>query len=86
MKIKIDSDVPVPAVATRSGKWLTLSRRMNVGDSVLLPKKQAYSLKTSLSNNGFKVVTRTEDMDLGLIRVWKLEKIVKQRKGGINSV
>lgn len=39
MKIKIDSDVPVPAVATRSGKWLNLSRRMNVGDSVLLPKK-----------------------------------------------
>ena len=84
--MKIDSDVPIPKENTRSGKWLNLSRRMSVGDSVLLPKKQAYSLKTSLSNNGFKVVTRTEDMDLGLIRVWKLEKIVKQRKGGINSV
>ena len=86
MKIKIDSDVPIPKENKRSGKWLNLSRRMNVGDSVLLPKKQAYSLKASLSNSGFKVVTRTEDTDLCLIRVWKLEKIVKQRKGGINSL
>ena len=67
--MKIDSDVPVPTVATRSGKWRNLSDRMNAGDSVLLPKKQAYSFKSSLSNRGFKVVTRTEDKDLGLIRV-----------------
>ena len=83
--MKIDSDVPIPKEA-RSGKWLNLSRRMNTGDSVLLPKKQARCLKNSLSNSGFKVVTRTEDEDLGLIRVWKLEKIVKQRKGSIKSV
>ena len=42
--MKIDSDVPVPTVATRSGKWRNLSDRMNAGDSVLLPKNRLIPL------------------------------------------
>lgn len=71
-QVKIEKNIPRPK-NNKGGRYNVLVRAMECGDSVLLPIKEARSLRASICNAGFKSqLSReigTEDF-----RVWKLEE------------
>ena len=73
MKVTIEKNVPVPANRTRRGYWAEVAAAMQVGDSVLMPKRGVGNqtpLGNALRRIGAGHTTRQEE---GGIRVWRTE-------------
>lgn len=73
--VKIDKNIPVVA-NNKGGKYNVLVRAMDHGDSVLLPAKEARSLRNSINNAGFRAQISRE-FGTNDYRVWKLVAIEK---------
>jgi hypothetical protein len=73
VKVIIDKNVPLPANRYGKGYWSKIASAMEVGDSVLMPRRGAGNqtpLGNALRRIGAGHTTRQED---GGIRVWRTE-------------
>lgn len=73
-EIKIEKNIPIPTKSfTRGTPWKDLARRMNVGDSVVINKKQSQYLYGALKALKHKAVRR--QVSKTKTRLWKGKKI-----------
>jgi len=73
VKVTIEKNVPLPATRYGKGYWRKVALVMEVGDSVLMPRRGAGNqtpLANALRRIGAGHTTRQED---GGIRVWRTE-------------
>ena len=70
-KIEKGIEPPPQNCKGRPPKWKNLANKMSEGDSVLLPRTQAESLRGVLWKQGYHCVTRKCENG---VRVWKLGK------------
>ena len=71
---KIEKGIPISGHGWRNhGKWVTLAREMEVGDSVLVNGRiEAMNMRNAIVRLGFRCVTRGNDKPQ--TRVWKVAK------------
>jgi hypothetical protein len=69
--VKIESGIPIPK-SVHHGKWIDTVRKMNIGDSVVVPKGHHMVMYAAVRNAGFKPVTRHEGE--GSVRIWKMPR------------
>lgn len=84
-ELTIEKNVPLPEKTGRgSGKWQRLSRRMAVGDSIVLTERQAICLKNAISRSGGNTTMRftgeyrhMDDVgyDEKVMRLWLTEAV-----------
>ena len=75
--IVLEKNIPVPAISKTSRKftWVSLAKKMRVGDSVVVDKKGSHNLYVALRSINHKGITRiVSDNEF---RVWKGKKIAK---------
>lgn len=68
--VEIEKGVPLPPAIGKTG-LAALLRRMEVGDSVVLPYARRGSITTAASHMGMKMTTRRLDADM--MRVWRVK-------------
>ena len=76
-EIKIEKGIPVPpakTVGNRFGCWVEVIRRMEIGDSILVPATAMTAIYPSCKRNGWKIRTRTQPFQTGdkiaTLRLW----------------
>ena len=76
-EIKIEKGIPVPPGKTtgnRYGCWVEVIRRMEIGDSIVVPAPAMGAIYPSCKRNGWKIRTRTQPFQKGeklaSVRVW----------------
>ena len=76
-EIKIEKGIPVPPAklpGNRYGCWVDVIRRMEIGDSIVVPAPAMASIYPSSKRNGWKIRTRTQPLQRGdkiaKLRLW----------------
>ncbi|HOA61602.1 MAG TPA: hypothetical protein PKK57_09610 [Verrucomicrobiota bacterium] len=76
-EIKIEKGVPLPpakAPGNRYGCWVDVIRRMEIGDSIVVPAPAMSSIYPSCKRNGWKIRTQSQPFQRGdkiaRLRVW----------------
>ena len=74
----IESNIAPPPRKGRAGKWIDVIKKMNIGDSVVVPSySDANALFVALKRNHFDCRMSKEATG---IRVWKLEMNGKSKE------
>lgn len=75
--IVIEKNIPIPTnhPMKRKFTWVSLAKKMRVGDSVVVDRKGSHNLYIALRSINHKGITRS--VSKTEIRVWKGEKIAK---------
>lgn len=69
-EIKIEKGIPItPQI--HGGKWKNIFLQMEVGDSIVVSKKEYHSLYNCIKRQGMAIVYRAKKD--GQYRVWKVE-------------
>ena len=63
----IEKDIALPE--TERGKWVKLTRDMEVGDSLKVPNQNVSSIITAMKSNSFQPTTRKLDSEHS--RIWR---------------
>ena len=76
-EIKIEKGIPVPPAklpGNHLGCWVEVIRRMEIGDSIVVPAPAMSSIYPACKRNGWKIRTRTQPFQRGdkiaKLRVW----------------
>lgn len=71
MDINIEKNVPLPS-RSRGGVGLTsVMKKMEIGDSIVIPKERRNVAASTARFAGIKIATRAEEP--GGVRVWRTE-------------
>ncbi len=74
--LNIEKGIPVPDKRIRTARWDVLLKKMKEGDSVVLPKREAGSLKAAAKKNDVLILVRGETSED--CRCWHKGKIVAE--------
>ena len=75
-EIIIEKGIPLPPirpVGNRYGRWVDIVRQMEIGDSVVLPRKVLGSIYAACRRHGWKVRIQTQP-DGATLRLWRVAK------------
>ena len=72
--VKIEKNIPMPEgnARGRTPIWQNLLREMEVGDSVVVARSQAFSIKKASMKIGMKTKQSGKGCAQGEVRVWRI--------------
>ncbi len=80
-EITIEKGIPLPPtkpVGNRFGWWVNIIRRMEVGDSIVVPANRLPSIYQTCKRNGWKIQTQKQPLKPGQkiasLRLWLVGK------------
>jgi len=73
--VKIEKNIPMPEgnARGRTPIWQNLLREMEVGDSVVVTRPQAFAIKKASTKIGMKTKQSNQGCAQGKVRVWRVE-------------